>query len=219
MIDALGESLRAAAHRSPYAYPLVFAAGLATSLGPCVAPRYVAVAALVHRSAHPGRVIAAFLAGLIGAYVALGLGAGVLGSLWSSSTAIYVLLAIALAAGGIVTLLRDHRDDHDHHRTCAVPSNAGGTFLLGASSAFVVSPCCTPAIAGIAGLTTLGGRTFEGCLLLATFALGHGAPLLAAGALGTRISALFARLAASEAPAVIAGTLMLALAAYYGTLA
>jgi cytochrome c biogenesis protein CcdA len=217
MIDALAESLRAAAAGSPIAYPLVFAAGLATSVGPCVAPRYVAVAALVHASPHPSRVVGAFLAGLTGTYVVLGLGAGALSRLWSSSTVIYVALAAALAVGGVATLLDDHRRHHDRVR--AVPGNAGGTFLLGASSAFVVSPCCTPAIAGIAGLTTLAGHPLQGSLLLATFALGHGSPLLAAGALGTRISALFARLAASEAPAVIAGTLMLALAAYYGVLA
>lgn len=219
MIDPLGESLRAAAAGSPLAYPLVFAAGLATSIGPCVAPRYVAVAALAHGSAHPSRIVGAFLAGLIGAYVTLGLGAGALGALWSNSTAIYVILAAALAAGGIVTLLGVQPHDHERRRACAVPGNAGGTFLLGASSAFVVSPCCTPAIAGIAGLTTLAGHTVEGTLLLATFALGHGSPLLAAGALGRRVSALFARLAASDAPAVIGGTLMLALAAYYGVLA
>jgi cytochrome c biogenesis protein CcdA len=87
------------------------------------------------------------------------------------------------------------------------------------SSAFVVSPCCTPVVAGIAGLTALGGRCGEGIALLVAFALGHALPLLAAGALSARIAALLARPSASSAPAVVSGTLMLALAAYYGVLA
>lgn len=219
MIDPFGESLRAAAQGSPLAYPFVFAAGIATSAGPCVAPRYVAVAALANGSPHPARVVGAFLTGLIGAYVVLGLAAGAVGALWSNSTVVYVLLALALAAGGTLTLWRgEGRDNHQHHAG-KLHASAGGTFLLGASSALVVSPCCTPAIAGIAGLTTLGGHPLEGGLLLATFGLGHGAPLLAAGVLGARISGLFARLASSDAPAVVAGSLMLALAAYYGVLA
>ena len=230
MIDVLGEGLRAAATRSPLAYPLVFAAGVATSVGPCVAPRYVAVAALANAARRPWHVVGAFVAGLVGAYALLGLAAGALGTLWSTSGTVYLILAAGLGAGGILTLLRaDPRDRHDHDhdhggrrdggRAKRAQASAGGTFLLGASSAFVVSPCCTPVVAGIAGLTTLGGRTVEGVALLVAFALGHALPLLAAGVLGTRIAALLARAAASSAPAVVAGTLMLALAAYYGALA
>jgi cytochrome c biogenesis protein CcdA len=218
--DVLSEGLRAAATRSPLAYPLVFAAGVATSVGPCVAPRYVAVAALANAARRPWRVVGAFVAGLTGAYAALGLAASALGALWSSSGIVYMALAAGLAVGGLVTLLRadahEHADDQSAQRA---PVSAGGTFLLGASSAFVVSPCCTPVVAGIAGLTTLGGRTLEGVALLIAFALGHALPLLAAGALGARASALLGRVATSAAPAVVSGTLMLALAAYYGILA
>ncbi len=109
MIDVLGEGLRAAATRSPLAYPLVFAAGVVTSVGPCVAPRYVAVAALANAARRPWRVVAAFVAGLVGAYVALGLAAGALGALWSTSSAVYAVLAVVLAVGGLVTLLRAER--------------------------------------------------------------------------------------------------------------
>lgn len=234
MTDLLGEGLRAAALRSPLAYPLVFAAGVATSASPCVAPRYVALAALANAARRPWRPIAAFVAGLVGAYAVLGLAAGALGALWSSSAVTYAGLALALAAGGLATLLREdthagegagvHEDACAHagaRETTAAKRSAslGGTFLLGATSAFVASPCCTPVVAGIAGLTTLGGRTGEGVALLAAFALGHALPLLAAGTLSARIAAPLARLTASSAPAVVSGTLMLALAAYYGILA
>ena len=232
MIDALGEGLRAAALRSPLAYPLVFAAGVAASAGPCVAPRYVAVAALANAARRPWRVVAAFVAGLVGAYAALGLAAGALGALWSTSSVMYAVLAAGLALGGVTTLLRDGTRAHRpagcgraHARASeAAPAaqrcaSLGGTLLLGAASAFVVSPCCTPVLAGIAGLTTLGGRTGEGVALLVTFALGHALPLLAAGAVSSRAAVLLARASGSSAASVVSATLMLALGAYYGVLA
>jgi cytochrome c-type biogenesis protein len=219
--DVLGEALRAAGTRSALAYPLVFAAGIITSVGPCAAPRYVAVAALANASPRPWAIVAAFAAGLVGAYVALGCVAGALGGLWSASAAVYALLAAVLAIGGVVTLLRADGVEHVHGaaRIERNGASAGGTFLLGASSAFVVSPCCTPVAAGIAGLTITSGRAADGVALLAAFACGHAVPVLAAGALGTRLSGALRRFASSQAPPIVAGSSMLALAAYYGTLA
>ena len=222
MIDAVSAGLHAVATRSPLAYPLVFAAGAVTSIGPCAAPRYVALAALVNASRRPTGIIAAFVAGLVGAYVVLGAAAGAVGALWSASRLVYAALAVFLAIAGVVTLLRGGAP-HAHRSARAQDAGAraslGGTFLLGASSAFVVSPCCTPVVAGIAGLTTASGHTGEGVALLAAFASGHALPIVSAGALGTRVARGLRHVSASHAPAVVAGTLMLALAAYYGVLA
>ena len=117
MIDVLGESLRAVGTRSALAYPLVLGAGVLTGIGPCAAPRYVAVAALTHAARTPRTTLAAFTAGLVGAYVALGALAGTAGtaawgvaSLWSASPVVYALLATALLAGGVVTLIRARGD-------------------------------------------------------------------------------------------------------------
>jgi cytochrome c biogenesis protein CcdA len=219
--DLLGEGLRAVGTRSPLAYPFVFAAGAVTSIGPCAAPRYIAVAALAQTARRPWTIVAAFCAGLIGAYVALGLGASAVASLWSASAMTYAAFAAVLAAGGIVTLMRaDGRAACSHDGAArARRVSAGGTFLLGAASAFVVSPCCTPVVAGIAGLTMTSGRAADGVTLLAAFACGHALPVVAAGALGTRLSGALRSAATSQAPAIVAGSLMLALAAYYGTLA
>jgi len=215
--DVVGEALRAAAARSALAYPLVFAAGLVTSVGPCAAPRYVAVAALAHGARRPWAVAAAFSAGLVGAYVVLGLGAGMLGAMWSASSFIYAALAVVLAVGGIATLIRAGAADaprcNDH------APRAGGPFLLGASSAFVMSPCCTPVVAAIAATTMASGPAPSGTALLAAFACGHAVPVVTACALGTHVSGALRRWTASQAPAIIAGSLMLALAAYYGVLA
>lgn len=227
MIDVVGEALRAAAARSALAYPLAFAAGLATSVGPCAAPRYVAVAALAHGARRPWTVTAPFAAGLVGAYVALGLGAGMLGALWSASAVVYAALAAVMAFGGVVTLLRAGAAVEPH--ACAVnakpheyderaSASAGGTFLLGASSALVVSPCCTPVVAALAAALSTGA-TASGVALLAAFACGHVVPVVAADAAGMRFSHVLRRWTASQAPAIVAGSLMLALAAYYGALA
>jgi cytochrome c-type biogenesis protein len=217
VIDALDAGLRAVATRSPLASPLVFAAGLLTSLGPCAAPRYVAVAALANATPRPGWTVAAFIAGLVGAYVCLGSAAGALGAVRAWSTYIYAGLAVGLALGGAMTLLQRDPHGHDHPRDGT--TNTGGAFLLGASSALVVSPCCTPVIAGIAGLTIVSGHASDGVILLASFGLGHAVPLIGVAFASGRTSAGLRRLAASPAPAVVAGTLMLGLAMYFGALA
>lgn len=218
MIDVLGTGLHAVATRSPLAYPLVFAGGILTSLGPCSAPRYVAVAALANASERPGRPVALFVAGLVGGYACLGAAVSALTIVRAWSSLIYLVLAIALGLGGAMTLLQ--REDEGHvHAAPRRASSAGGAFLLGASSTLVVSPCCTPIIGAIAGLTVVSGRLSDGVLLLAAFGLGHAAPLFAAAFVSGRLSALLRRVAASPAPAVVAGTLMLGLAAYFGVLA
>jgi cytochrome c-type biogenesis protein len=216
--DLVSAGFGAVAARSPLAYPLVFAAGLATSLGPCAAPRYVAVAALANGSTSAPRTVALFLTGLVGAYVCLGSAAGALAFLRGWSSYIYLALAAALAIGGAMTLFgREHAGGAHLERDAA--ASGGGAFLLGASSALVVSPCCTPVLAGIAGLTVVSGRAADGVALLASFAAGHALPLAGAAFAGDRVSALLRRVAASSAPAVVAGTLMLGLSAYFGLLA
>ncbi|HEY0615159.1 MAG TPA: hypothetical protein VGC96_10980, partial [Candidatus Elarobacter sp.] len=89
MTDLLDGALRAVATRSHAAYPLVFAAGLVTSIGPCAAPRYVAVAALVNAARRPWHIAVPFALGLIGAYVVTGFGAGMLAALQLRSSIVY----------------------------------------------------------------------------------------------------------------------------------
>ena len=223
MIDVIGDGLRAVATRSALAYPMIFAAGAVTGIGPCAAPRFVAVAALTAGARRRSLVALAFGAGVACAYVALGLAGGSLGTLWSASRTIYVALAIVLAFSAFATLLRHA---HEAHATCdrvdtanGVPASAGGVFLLGASSAFVVAPCCTPVLAALAGITVASGRLAEGSALLAAFGLGHALPVMLTGAIGAKLSVALRPLSASGAPAVVAGGLLLALAAYYGVLA
>jgi cytochrome c biogenesis protein CcdA len=220
MIDPVTLSVEAIARGDAARLPLVAFAGIVTSLGPCVAPRYIAIAALLGEGQRT-RTIAAFIAGMLTAYTALGFGAGLLVGLAGHASALYVALAAVLVLGGITTLLRGSGCDHEHHgddRAGARPQRLSAVFSLGAASALVVSPCCTPVVAAVVGMTAADASPLTRALLLGAFALGHAAPLFAVGSLGSLCARTFRTWHAGPAPAVISGSLMLALGAYYGLL-
>jgi cytochrome c biogenesis protein CcdA len=219
MIDPVAVSVEAIARGNVAHLPLVAFAGMVTSVGPCVAPRYIALAAL----AGDGRrslTIAAFVAGMLAAYTALGFGAGLLAEIAGHASVLYLVLALALAAGGVATLLRGSGCAHTHHGATEVRQTArpSAAFSLGAASALVVSPCCTPVVAALIGMTAGEANPLSRAVLLGAFALGHAAPLLAFGSLGSISTRTFRVWNASPAPAIVSGSLMLALAAYYGLL-
>ncbi len=218
MIDPIALSIDAVVRGDASRLPVVAAAGLLTSLGPCVAPRYVAIAALLGARRRT-LTIAVFVAGMLAAYAALGFGSGVLGQVAGHAWALYIVLAAALACAGTITLLREPVCAHGHGAQPAeLPRRLSGVFSLGAASAFVVSPCCTPVVAAVLGMTAVDGNPLSRAALLAAFALGHAAPLFAAGTLGSLCTRAFRAWNASPAPAVVSGSLMLALGAYYGML-
>jgi cytochrome c biogenesis protein CcdA len=95
----------------------------------------------------------------------------------------------------------------------------GGAMLLGASFALVVSPCCTPLVAGIVAYTSASGSAAYGSLLLVSFALGHALPIIPVAFGVNRAARLLQRHAVRQAASVVSATLMLALSAYYAVLA
>lgn len=218
MIDPISEALRAASAHSPWAAPLVFAAGACTSAGPCVAPRFVAAAGIAgtkagHKSA---ALLTAFIAGLTGAYASFGVAASLVTRAMHFSTAIYAVLALALGCAGLTSLLREERPCHARDEQHA---SIGASLLIGAGLAFVVSPCCTPLIAGILAYTSAVGDPLYGGALMGCFAFGHTLPVLGIGAGSHRLSAILSRAKLRPAASTCASTLMLALAAYYAVLA
>ncbi len=190
-------------------------AGAATSIGPCVAPRYLALAAMIGNR-RPYVTVVAFTAGIVVATVVLGAGAGLAAALIANVTLIDALVAATLIAFGLVTLVREPQ--HCTHHAPAAP-RASGAFALGAASALVVSPCCTPLIVAFAGLGAFEREPLVAALALAAFALGHAAPLVLAGAAGTAFARPIRAFAATAAPAVVSGSLTIALGCYYGLLA
>lgn len=222
MSDPFPDAIAAVVHGDATRLPLVVLAGMATSIGPCVAPRYVALAAVLGGPQRT-RAIAAFVAGITAVYVLLGAGADVLATVTRNASVLNGLLAAALAVCGLVTLLAAPHREHEHE--CAEPvapvkpRRLSGVFSLGAASALVVSPCCTPVVAAVAAFPALDAAAGSRALLLGAFALGHAAPIVVLGAAGATIARRFDRFRLGSAPAVISGALMLALGAYYGMLA
>lgn len=220
MFDPISQGLAAVSTRNPYAPLLVFVAGGVSSVGPCVAPRFIAVAGLASgKSRGQTRALTvAFICGLTAAYAAFGAMSTLLARAMQFSAYTYAAIALVLAGGGLTTLWREGAAcSHQHARE--QNAGVGGALLLGASFALVVSPCCTPLVLGILAYTSASGSAAYGSGLLACFALGHALPLalVAAGANG--MNAVLSRSGVRQAAGVISGTLMLALSGYYAVLA
>lgn len=220
MFDPISQSLAAVGSRSPYAAPLVFVAGVASSVGPCVAPRFIAVASLsTGKSGSQTRALAsAFITGLTLAYAAFGATAALLMRATQLSTYTYAAVALALAAGGFITLYRE-RGDCAHRHARQQNASLGGALLLGASFALVISPCCAPLLLGILAYTSSEGSPAYASALLASFALGHALPLAGAAFGANGVASVLARAGVRHGAGVISGALMLALAGYYAVLA
>ncbi len=197
-------------------YVLALGAGVATSIGPCVAPRYAAVAAIASSGdrARLGRLLA-FVAGTLTVYMAVATVGSVVIRLAQATSVIYYLLALALIVGGIVQLVRDH--DHGSSAQPRHVPSFGAAFLLGAATSSTVSPCCTPILLGLGALsaTTSGISTVAG--LVVAFTVGHIAPVLVLfGAAGLLKSLLSNH---GGAVATVAAAVTIALGCYYAVLA
>lgn len=216
MLDPTTAGLRALEAQSPAAIALVFAAGCLSSIGPCTAPRMIALSALtldVTARAAQRRTVS-FIVGLACAYACFGVFAALVARLALISSYIYLVVAIALAAGGIRTLYSAHPSSCRHAKNAS--SNAlGSSFFLGASFAFVLSPCCTPLVMGILTFVSATGDVLYAAALLAVFAIGHAAPLIAASTGVRALQPLFSRFAFQSGMSLISAALMLALAGYY----
>lgn len=220
MLDPVSQSLAAVSTGSVTAVPLVFLAGAATSIGPCVAPRFIAVAGMAAGKTR-GQTLslaAAFIAGLTVTYAAFGAVSSLLIRAAQLSTLTYIAIAVLLGVGGLLTLWREQRQcshAQPHRRDAGV----GASFLLGASFALVVSPCCTPLVVGILAYSAAAGSTVYASALLACFALGHALPIIAVAFGVQRVGDVLGRHSVRQAASVISGTLMLGLAGYYAILA
>lgn len=221
----LGDSLQG----SPLlAMPLLFAAGVLTSLTPCVYPMIpIAAAALsgVETEARSkGRIItltAAYVLGLALLYATMGLIAGLTGTIfgtvsaspWASLAAGNLLILFGLAMLDVIPVRAPRRLE-------AWAGGLGGgsipaVFVLGATSGVVAAPCGAPAFAAV--LTWVGtvGSPTLGFVYLFVFSLGMTALLVAVGLSAGTLS----RLPRSGAWMVrikrIAGLIMFLVAEYY----
>jgi len=185
------------------AVPLLFAAGVATSLTPCIYPMIPITAGILGGAAAAGQsrgrtvaLTAAYVGGLALVYALLGLLAGLTGSIFgavSSNPWAYFTMANLLLVAGLVML-----DVVPLMVPAGIASwaaglggrSAGGAFAMGAASGLVAAPCGAPAFAAVLTFVGATQSAILGLVYLLAFSLGLTALLACVGLVSGVVTAL-----------------------------
>lgn len=181
------------------ALPLVFLAGVLTSLNPCIYPMIPITAAIVggggqsvgEARAPRWRTVMltfSYVIGLASVYATLGLFAGLTGTMFGSvSTNPWLYFAMAnlliIAALAMLDVIPVRLPSRLVQRaaTAGTGGRATGAFVMGAMSGLVAAPCSAPVMAAVLTWVTTTGSAALGFLYLFTFSLGMCALLVAVG--------------------------------------
>jgi len=214
--------------RTLAALGLLFVAGLATSLTPCIYPMIPITAGVLGGTAHPGRsrrrtalLTGCYVLGLALVYASLGLLAGLTGSLFgtvSSNRWAYLafgnlLLLAALAMLDVFPVRAPQRVVAWAGRVGG--GSPGGALLLGATSGLVAAPCGAPAFAAVLTWVASTGSAVWGFAYLFVFSLGMTALLVVVGLTAGSLGALPRAGAWMAWVKRIAGAVILLMAEYY----
>ena len=181
----------------------------------------LALVGCVGAAPRANRVIVAFTTGVMLVYATFGAMASVLGVLASHSAWVYAALAGVLFLCGLSMLIFGARSEGGDHLVVGMKTetpNLGRALLVGAASALVISPCCTPLVIAILGYTTDLARPTYGAVLLALFALGHAIPMALLGLGFSRVGGVLNALSFRQPVAIATSILMIVLGLYYGAL-
>lgn len=210
------------------ALPVLFGAGLVTSLTPCVYPMIPITAGILGGAGAVGRsrrrtvlMSLTYAVGLATVYAVLGLIAGLTGSFFgaiSSNPWAYflmgnLLLLAALAMLDVIPVLVPDRLLAWASRWGG--QSLGGVFLMGATSGLVAAPCGAPAFAAVLTFVGATQSAVLGFIYLFVFSLGMTALLIAIGIFSGVMAALPKPGAWTVWVKRAAGVLMLAMAQYY----
>jgi len=200
LVEGLEVALR---DRPLLAVPLLFAAGVATSLTPCIYPMIPITAGLLGGAGAGGQsrgrtvaLTAAYVGGLALVYSLLGLLAGLSGSIFgavSSNPWAYFAMANVLLVAGLVML--------DVTALTLPPGIAAwaarlggrspaGAFAMGAASGLVAAPCGAPAFAAVLTFLAATRSSVHGLVYLFAFSLGLTVLLAGVGLLSGVMTAL-----------------------------
>ena len=189
----LGEVLR---DRPLLGLGTMFAAGLVTSLTPCVYPMIPIVAGVLGGTGAASRsrarttaYTAAYVLGVALVYATLGLLAGLTGSLfgaissnrWAYFAVGNLLLLFALALLDVFPVVLPAR--LTAWASGFGGGSIGGAFAMGATSGLVAAPCGAPAFAAALTFVSATGSAVLGFAYLFVFSLGMTALLVAVGLL------------------------------------
>lgn len=180
------------------ALPVLFAAGVLTSLNPCIYPMIPITAAIVGGQQvggaggggklRPVLLTLTYVLGLAAVYSILGVLAGLTGTLFGSVSTnpwLYFLMANLLLLSALVML--DVLPVPVPHGWVDRASRAGtagrfsGAFVMGAVSGLVAAPCGAPVMAAVLTWVTATQSGALGFLYLFTFSLGMCALLVIVG--------------------------------------
>jgi thiol:disulfide interchange protein DsbD len=217
----------AIAHRPLVALPLLFGAGVLTSLTPCVYPMIPITVGVIGGTA-AGRsrrrtalLTLTYVSGVAAFYALLGLVAGLTGSLFGTVSANpwvrfatgNLLLLFGLAMLDAFPVSAPHRLTRWAGRLQG--GSAPSVFLLGATSGIVAAPCGAPAFAAVLTWVAGTGSAVLGFIYLFVFSLGMTVLLVAVGLFSGTLAAL-----PRSGPWMvwikrIAGVVMIGVAEYY----
>lgn len=225
MIQELAETLR----RAPLAaLPLLFTAGIATSLTPCIYPMIPITAGVLGGAGAAGRsrkrtavVTLCYVLGLALVYATLGLIAGMSGTLfgtisanrWSNLFFGNLLLVAALAMFDVIPIRAPTRVVAWAARLGG--DSLGGAFLMGATSGLVAAPCGAPAFAAVLTWVAATQNAVWGFICLFIFSLGMTAVLVLVGLLSGSVAAMPRSGLWMVWIKRVAGAVMLLMAEYY----
>ncbi len=228
-LPVLGAGLEATLRDQPLlALVVLFGAGLATSLTPCVYPMIPITAGILGGAGSARRsrgrtllLTAAYVLGLALVYASLGLLAGLSGSLFgsvsSSPWALFLmgnlLLVFGLALLDVFTVNAPARLAAWAGRLAG--DSVGGVFALGATSGLVAAPCGAPAFAAVLTFVSTTGSAVLGFLYLFVFSVGLTALLVVVGLFSGSVAALPRAGVWTLWIKRAGGVLLLAMAEYY----
>ncbi len=179
------------------ALPALFLGGVLTSLTPCVYPMIPITAAIVGGQSADGKpqpkwrpvaLTLTYVAGLAMVYSALGVFAGVTGTIFGSvSTNPWLYFAMAnvllLAALSMLDVIPVRLPSFVMERAAnlGTAGRFSGAFGMGAMSGLVAAPCSAPVMAAVLTWVTATKSAMLGFVYLLTFSLGMCALLVVVG--------------------------------------
>lgn len=178
------------------ALPLVFVGGVLTSLTPCIYPMIPITASLVGGQTsgvaaprwRPLTLTLSYVLGLALVYAALGLFAGLSGTLFgtvSTNPWLYFgmanLLVIAALAMVDVIPIRIPQGIAQRAANAGSGGQLAGTFAMGAASGLVAAPCSAPVMAAVLTWVSTTRSAVLGFVYLFVFSLGMSTLLVAVG--------------------------------------
>ncbi len=192
-------------HAAPLAaLPVLFGAGVATSFTPCIYPMIpITIGVLGGTAAGAARsrrrtafITLVYILGVALVYAALGLVAGLTGSLfgtisaspWANIVVGNILVVAALAMFDVIPVQAPQRVLAWAGRLGA--DSAGGAFLLGATSGLVAAPCGAPVFATVLAWVASTQNAVWGFISLFVFSLGMTAVLAVVGLVAGSVAAL-----------------------------